>query len=174
MCDAPAFEEQEAITNIPLPFDDDDLLHVSDEDDYYQYQHDVGIEAEPHEILDLYPTSISNQRPKPRWAQNLIAAAGDGDGNLEDKGRTRSQYQNEHMALSLTDSLHTEWCNKVPRKFYVMIVNDQPLGPQKKKIVYSPPLPSRRNTQIHQFRRALRGSHAQLQNVVAQKNHTAA
>ena len=29
LCEAPPFEAQEGITTLPLPFDDDDLLHVS-------------------------------------------------------------------------------------------------------------------------------------------------
>ena len=127
-------------------------------------------EAEPHEILDPYPTTIPNQRPNPRWAQKLIFVARDGTRNPEDKRRTRFRYQNEHVVLSLTDSLPTEWCNKVPGKCYMMIVNDQPLGPKKNKIDHSSALPYRRNTQVHQFRRTLRGSHAQLQEAVAQKN----
>ena len=52
--------------------------------------------------------------------------------------------------------------------------NDQPLGSQKKKIDYSPPLPSRRKAQIHQFRRTLRGSHAQLQDAAAKKKRIVA
>ena len=60
------------------------------------------------------------------------------------------------------------------RKCYMMVVNDHLLSPQKKKIDHSLPLPYRRNTyNIHQFRRTLRGSHAKLQDDVAQKNHTA-
>ena len=102
MFDTPPSEAQEGITTLPLPFDDDDLLHVSDWDEEETYQHDLGIEVEPHEILDPDPPSIPNQRPKPRWAQNLIVADGDGVGNLEDRRRTRSQYQNEHVSLSLS------------------------------------------------------------------------
>ena len=33
-------------------FDDDILSHVSDLDEEDKYQHDLGIEAEPHQILD--------------------------------------------------------------------------------------------------------------------------
>ena len=72
-----------------------------------------------------------------------------GAGKPKDRRRTRSQYQNEHDALSLTNSLPTEWCNEIPGKCYMMRASDQPLGPQKKKIDHSPPLPSRRNTQVH-------------------------
>ena len=108
LCDAPPFEAQEGIINLPLPFDNDDLLHVSDLDEEDQDQHDPVIEAEPHEILDLDPVSIPNQNPKPRWAQKLLDETGSGAGNTEDRRRTRSQYQNEHVSLSLTDSLPTE------------------------------------------------------------------
>ena len=92
LCDPPPSEAQEVITTLPLPFDDDDFLHVLDSNEEDQDQHDIGIEVEPHEILDQYPTSIPNQRPKPRWAQNIIVVAGDGAQNPEDKRRTRSQY----------------------------------------------------------------------------------
>ena len=157
-------EAQEGITTIPLPFDDDDLLHVSDTDEEDQYQHDLGIEVESHEILDPDRTTIPNQRPNPRWAQNLITTTRDGARNPKDRRRTRSQYQNEHvslsLSLSLTYSLPTKWFNKVLGKCYMMIANDQLLGPQKKKLDHSLTLPSRRNTQINQFRKTLRGSHA--------------
>ena len=33
LCDPPPSEAQEVITTLPLPFDDDDLLHVSDLDE---------------------------------------------------------------------------------------------------------------------------------------------
>ena len=38
--DAPPSEAQEGITTLPLPFDDDDLLHVSDSDEEDQDQQD--------------------------------------------------------------------------------------------------------------------------------------
>ena len=66
------------------------MLHVSDTDEEDQDQHDLGIETASHEILDIDPTTIPNQRPKPRWAQKLIVAVGDGVGNPEDRRRTRS------------------------------------------------------------------------------------
>ena len=66
--DLPPYEAQESITTLTLPFDDDDLSHVSYSYEEEKYHHDLAIEAEPHEILDPNPTSIPNQRPKPRWA----------------------------------------------------------------------------------------------------------
>ena len=66
LCDPPPSEAQEGITTLPLPFDDDDLLHVLDSDEEDQYQHDLSIEVEPHEILDPDPATIPNQMPKPR------------------------------------------------------------------------------------------------------------
>ena len=65
--------------------------------------------TEPQDILDPYLVPIPNQKPKPRWAQKLLDVVGSGAGVPEDKIRTRSEYQNEHAALSLT-----EWCNKFP------------------------------------------------------------
>ena len=56
-----------------------------------------------------------------------------------------------------------------------MITNDQPFGPHKNKIDHSFPPPERRNTyNMYPIIRILRGSHAQLQDVAAQKNHAAA
>ena len=105
MYDAPPSQAQEGINTLPHFFDDGDLLHVSDSDEEDQYQRDPIIETESHEILEPNPISIPAQNPKPRWAQNLIDAAGYGARNPEDKRRIRSQYQNEHAALSLTDLL---------------------------------------------------------------------
>ena len=150
------------------------MLDVSYSYEEEPYKNDLGIEDEPQEILDPNLASIKNQRPNPRWAQNLIDAARNGAGNLEDRRRTRSQYQNEHVSLSLSDSFPIEWCKKLPGKFYKMIENDQLFGPQKKKIDHSLPLPYIRNTHIHHFIRTLRGSHAQLQDVAAHKNYTSA
>ena len=90
--DIPPFEAQEGITNLLLPFDDDILSHVSHSDEDDQDQRDIGIEAEPHEILDPYPTPTPNQCPRPKWAQKLIVVAWDCARNLEDRRRTRSQY----------------------------------------------------------------------------------
>ena len=107
LCDPPPSEAQEGITTLSLPFNDDDLLHALDLDEERKDQHDLGIEAKPHEILDLDPATIPNQIPKPIWAQNLIIASRDGARNPEDRKRKRSQYQNEHVSLSLSLS-HTE------------------------------------------------------------------
>ena len=111
LCDPPPSEAQEGITTLSLPFNDDDLLHASDSNEERKDQHDLGIEAQPHEILDPDRATFPNQRPKPRWDQKFIVTAGDGVGNLGDRRRTRSQYQNEHVSLSHTDSLSTECCN---------------------------------------------------------------
>ena len=139
------------------------MSYVSDSDEEEQDQHDLDIKVVPHENLDPDPDPILNKWRKPKWAQNLIEAARDGVGNLEDRRRTRSQYQNEHVSLSLSDSFPIEWCKKLPGKFYMMIENDQLFGPQKKKIDHSLPLPYIRNTyNIHHIRRTLRGSHAQI------------
>ena len=100
------------------------MLQVSNSDEEYQIQHDPIIETESHEILDPEPVSIPNQKPKPIWTRNLLDADGSGVGNEQERRRVRSQYQNEHVALSLTDSLPTKWCDKVPGKCYLMMVND--------------------------------------------------
>ena len=64
-------------------------------------------EVVPHEYLGPNPNPIPNQWPKPKWAQNLIESAGNGARNLDDRSRTQSQNQNEHVALSHTASLST-------------------------------------------------------------------
>ena len=105
----------EGITISPPIFDDDeDVLQVSDSDEEYHIQHDLVIETKYQEIPDIDPVHIPNQKHKPRWDQNLIDAAGYGARNTEDKRRIRSQYQNEHAALSLTDLITIEWCSKIP------------------------------------------------------------
>ena len=130
----------------------------SDEDE--QDQHDLDIEVVPPENLDPDLAPILNFWPRTKWAKNIIEAAGDGVGNPEDRRRTSCQYQNDHISLSHVDSLSTEWCNKLPGKCYLMIVNDQPFGPQKNKIDhYIPPLERRNTYIIHHIRRTLRGSH---------------
>ena len=103
------------------------MLQVSDSDEEDHIQHDPVIEIESQEILD--PVPIPNQKPKPRWAQNILDAIGSGVGIPEDRRRTRSQYQNEHVALSLTDFPSTEWYNKTPGWCYFMMENDQLHGP---------------------------------------------
>ena len=106
------------------------MLQVSDSDEEDHIQHDHVIDTESQEILDLDPP-IPNQKPKPIWAQKLLDVAGIGVGVPEDKRRTRSQYQNEHVALSLIDLLSTEWCSKFPSLCYLMMENDPLHGPQK-------------------------------------------
>ena len=71
------------------------ILVLEDEE---QDQHDLDIEIVPQDDLDLDPTPIPNQKPK--WVEKLIEAAGNVAGDLNDRRRTRSQYQNEHVALS--------------------------------------------------------------------------
>ena len=60
--DTPTSATHEGITISPPIFDDDDLLQVSDSDDEDKIQHDHFIGAESHEILDLDPVSIPNQK----------------------------------------------------------------------------------------------------------------
>ena len=88
------------------------MLQVSNSYEEDHMYHDLVIEIESQEIIDPNMVPIPNQNPKTTWAQKLIDAAGSGFGDPEDRRRTRSQYQNEHAALSLIDSLSTEWCSK--------------------------------------------------------------
>ena len=60
MFDLPPSKAKEGITIFTLPFDDDILSHVSDSDEEDQDHHYLGIEVEPHEILDPNPSPIPN------------------------------------------------------------------------------------------------------------------
>ena len=100
---------EEGIISHPFPFADDDLLNnVSDSkyEDQDDHEHDIDIESQEYPNRD--PNSIPNQRLK--WAQNLIEAIGNVAGDPYDRRRTRSQYHNEHVALSHTDPLLSERC----------------------------------------------------------------
>ena len=153
------------------------LSYVSDLDEQEQYQHDLDIEIAPHENLDSDPYPTPNQWPKPKWAQKLIEAVGDGAGNPEDRRRTWSQYQNEHVTHSHAASLSTQRCNKLLGKCYLMITNDLQFGPLKNKIDHSIPPPKRRDKGnipspiYHHIGRRCKSSHAQSQDVDEWKNH---
>ena len=54
------------------------MLHVSYLDEEDHIQHDPVIDIESQESPDLDPVSIPNQKPKPKWAQKLLDAAGRG------------------------------------------------------------------------------------------------
>ena len=82
------------------------LSNISVSEDEEQDQHDLDIEIIPQDDLGLDPNPIMNHKPK--WAQNIIEVVGNGVGNPDDRRRTRSQYQNEHVALSHIASLSTE------------------------------------------------------------------
>ena len=60
LLDLPPSEAQEGINTLPFPFDDDMLSHVSDSYEEEKYRHDLNIEDEPHENIDLDPTPIPN------------------------------------------------------------------------------------------------------------------
>ena len=80
-------------------------------------QHDLDIEITPQEDIDLDPASIPTQQRK--WAHKLIKAVGDVVGNLDDRRRKRSHYQNDHVSLSHTDPLLPE------RRFMMMGLDPQ-------------------------------------------------
>ena len=104
------FEADEAI-NIPsLPIADSvSIPDISDSDSEEEAsQHDPDIELTPKRDLDPYPASTSFQQPK--WAQQLIEAAGDDAGDPYDKRKMRSQYHKESVALSHTYPLLPERC----------------------------------------------------------------
>ena len=78
-------------------------------------QHYFDIDFTPQRDLDLDPTSTLSQQPK--WDQQLIKAAEDGAGNLDDKRKMRSQYQKENVALSHTDPI-------IPKRCFLMLGSD--------------------------------------------------
>ena len=80
----PQSEVEGGINTLPFPFDDDILSYVSNPNEEEQDQHDLDIEVVPLDNLDLYPTPIPNQWPKPKWSQKLIQAVRDGARNPED------------------------------------------------------------------------------------------
>ena len=93
-----------------------------DSEDEGHDDHENDIEIESQEDPNLDPIPIANKRPK--WDQKLIKATGNITGDLDDKRRTRSQYQNEHVALSYKISLPSVWCNKLPERCYMMVRTD--------------------------------------------------
>ena len=99
-------------------------ISVSENDE--QDCHDLDFEIIPQDDLDPDTTPILNQKPK--WSQKIIEETGNGVGNPDDRRRTRSQYQNEHVALSFIVFLPSEWCNKLPERRYMMVRTDQQLG----------------------------------------------
>ena len=100
-------EEEEGIISHPFPFAYDDVLtNISNSEDEGQDDHDIDIENEPHKDPD--PTPYLNQRPK--WAQNLIESARNKVRDPEDRIITRSQYQDENLALFHRDPLLLERC----------------------------------------------------------------
>ena len=103
-------QQYEGIIFYSFPFADDDVLtNVLDLEYEDQYDHEHDIEIESQEDLDPYLTPIPNHMPK--WAQNIIEANGNIVGDPDDRRRTRSQYHNEHVALSHIVSLPSEWYN---------------------------------------------------------------
>ena len=75
----------------------------------------------------------------------LIEAAGNDVGDLDDRIKMRSQYHNDYVALSHRASLPTEWCNKIPKRCYLMIANDPQFVPLKNKMVHPIPPPKRKD-----------------------------
>ena len=57
------------------------MSHVLDSYEEEQDQHDIDIEVVPDGNLDPDLAAIPNQRPKPKWAENLIEVVEDGAGN---------------------------------------------------------------------------------------------
>ena len=142
------------------------LSKISISEDEEQYHHDLDIKIVPQDDLDPDPAPIPNQKPK--WAKNLIKAAGNDIGDPNDRRKKRSQYQSDYVPLCHTASLPTEWCNFFLGRYYVMIANDSQFGPLKNKIVHSiHPLKRRDKSNIQHIERIWKGSHAQ-------KNHDSA
>ena len=109
MHDPQLVKEEEGIISHPFPFADDDVLtNVSDLEYEDDDEHNLDIENEPQVDPDPYPTHAPNKRPK--WAQKLIEAVGNSDGDPYDIGRTRSQYHDENLALNNSNPLILKRC----------------------------------------------------------------
>ena len=65
--------------------------------------------------LDRDVAPIPNQWPRPKWVQNLIEAVGNVVGDLGDRRRMRSRYQNGHVVLFNSVTLPLYRCNKILR-----------------------------------------------------------
>ena len=115
------------------------LSNISVLEDEEQDWHDLDIDIVPQDDLGPDLTPIPNQNPK--WDENLIEAGGNVDGDPDDRTRMRSQYQNEHVALSHTTLLPIEWCNKHLEICYLMMKIDPQFGPMMNKMDHSIPPP---------------------------------
>ena len=82
-----------------------------------ELDYDVDIEDK------IYLTHVPN--PRSKWDQKLIEVVGNNVGDPIDRRRTRSQFQDENLALSYTDPLLLERC-------YMMLGSD----PQSYKEAY--------------------------------------
>ena len=79
-------------------------VSYSEDEGHDNHEHDIDIESQE----DPNPSTIPNQTLK--WAQNLIEAARNIARDPDNRRRTRSQYQNEHIAPSHSDPLLLERC----------------------------------------------------------------
>ena len=119
----------------------------------------LNIDIVPQDDIDPDQAPIPNQKPK--WDEKLIEATGNVGGDPDNRRITRSQYQNEHVALSHIASLPIAWCNKLLGRCYLMIANDSQFSPLQNKMDHSiPPLERRDKSNIQQIERRWKGSHA--------------
>ena len=128
--------ERGGINSLSSPFVDSDMWSkIQVLEDEYQYLHDLDIDIVPQDdpYLDIAP--IPNQNTK--WYERLIEAIGNEVGDPNDRRRMRSQYHNEHVSLSHIASLPIEWCNKLPKRCYLMMKIDPQFGPLMKKMDHS-------------------------------------
>ena len=104
------FEADEGINipSLPIAVSISNPDHSDSDSEEDSSQYDPDIELTTQRDLDLDPASTSFQQPK--WAKQIIKAAGDGAGGPYDKRRTRSQYQKESVTLSHTYPLLAKRC----------------------------------------------------------------
>ena len=72
-----------------------------------------GIKDEVQSNLD--PDPVPTPNPRPKWAQKVIEDVGNVTVQSSDKRRTRSQFQNESLALCQENPLLPERCYKLPK-----------------------------------------------------------
>ena len=111
---------------LPKPFTHDDVsidvldLEFKEED---QVESDLGIEDEVQ--IDPDPNPDPTPNPRTKWAQKVIEVARNMAEDSYEKRRTRSQFQDESLALCHANLLLPERCYKFPERCYTMVRFDQ-------------------------------------------------
>ena len=110
--------KDEAKNVLPKPFahvdvsSDDSDSKIEDEE---LVESDLNVENEDQ--TDPYPNIAHSLNPRSKWAKKFIKYIGNIVGDPSDQRRTRSQYQDENIALCHIDPL-------LPKRCYMMVGHD--------------------------------------------------